>query len=155
MTSISGPSAFDRTSRTSSNNKIPPHLRTEGFQSVLKGLGINQNDILSLSLLKGFQGDLELKEIQLLEINQQQTEVLNALGISNAHLAIVLNSEDEIDKIKNRLKKIKETCMDEESKELLSLAFGIDIAHDGTIFTDAAGGVVVIQTGLEEIESSL
>jgi hypothetical protein len=154
VTSISGSSNLNSTSRSSSN-KIPPQLQTEGFQSVLSGLGINQSDVMSLSLLKGLQVDLNFEEVQLLEINQQQTEVLNALGISNAHLAIVLNDDNEIDRIKKKLKEIKEKSMDEESLDLLSQAFGIAVSDESTVFTDIAGGVVIIKTGLYEIESVL
>jgi hypothetical protein len=154
VASISGSSALNAPNRSSSN-KIPPQLQTEGFQSVLTGLGINKSDIMSLSLLKGLQVDLNFQEVQLLEINQQQTEVLNALGIANAHLAIVLNDDNEIDRIKKKLKEIKEKSMDSDSMELLSDAFGINISDDSTVFTDTAGGVVIIKTGLYEIASVL
>lgn len=154
MGSISGPSHSFRAQRSSSN-KIPNHLQTEGFQSILSGLGIDKQSIISLTLLKGLQTDLKFQEAQLIEVTQEQTEVLKGLGISNAHLAIVLHDEKEIERIKKRLKEIREKTLSLESLDILSHTFGIELDENSTIFSDKAGGVVVIKTGLREIKSSI
>jgi len=151
---ISGPSQPLQPKRTG-GEKLPPQLQTEGFQSILSGLGINPKDIMSLALLKGLQVDLKFNEAQLIEINQEQTELLNALGINNAHLAIVLNDDNEIDRIRKRLKEIKEKTMDPESLSVLSQAFGIPVSDETTVFSDKAGGVIVIKSGLKEIFESI
>ncbi len=154
MGSISGPSQPFR-GQPSSSDKIPSHLQTEGFQSILSGLGINKKDIMSLTLLKGLQVDLKFQEAQLIEVSQDQTEVLKGLGIANAHLAIVLHDENEIDRIKKRLKEIKEKTLTPESLEILAKTFGIEMNAESTVFSDKAGGVIVIKTGLKEIRSSI
>lgn len=152
--SASGPQHPIRPSSSTNTPKVRLP-KTDGFLDVLSGLGIDGSDIISLSLLKGLQTDLNLPEAQLVEITPQHQSVLDALGLKNAHLAIAVSDENEIDRLKKKFKEIRKTAISTEQATLLSEHLGINISDDNVLFSDSAGGIIFVKSGFEEIASSV
>jgi len=137
------------------NPQVQQALSHEGFQQVLEGLGISPKDIQSIGKqeIQTAQMKSVLQDMQVIQTNVQQTQMLQSMGLGGAELVIALQASEELDKIRERLDDIEESIQD-EAKEALLEALGLPADADAVIVNDGEGGVVIIQRGLEELESS-
>lgn len=134
-----------------SDPSVGKHLKSEGFSNVLQGLGINPKDISSISQLRGMALEMNLGEAQYIQLNQQTAETLKSMGIQNATLAMVLSGNDEVDRLKKRLKEIRESMINKEDMQALFGLLDLEFDPEALAFKDSEGGILLVRSGLEEI----
>lgn len=130
-------------------------VRSEAFRSVLNGLGIDPKNITDSKITKGLSQKLQFQEVEVIQINSDMSEVLKSLGLANVDLAVMLNADEEMDRIKKRLKEVRLSSLDPELLSEMATAFGVDFDDDTLIFTDKVGGILIVKSSLQEIERTL
>jgi hypothetical protein len=139
----------------SSGSKPDPsvgkHLKSEGFSNVLQGLGINPKDVSSISQLRGMALEMNLGEAQYIQLNQSTSEALKGMGIQNATLAMVLSGNDEVDRLKKRLKEIQESMINKDDMQSIFNLLGVEFDQEALAFQDSKGGILLVRSGLDEI----
>lgn len=155
--SIGGSSGFHSSSNI--NNNLPPklakHLQNPEFSSIISNLGIKPKDIINLIEHKGLQGELSFKDAQVIQLSADKAEALKALGLVGADLALVLESEDEIKRIKKRLKEIQSSTLNKAELAFLLNTLGLEFDEESLVFTDSRGGLVIIRSAIRALEESL
>jgi len=91
------------------------------------------------------------KDVQMIQVDESKSLALAAMGIENASLALVMQSEEAIALLKKRLKEIKEFALDKKKIAKLLAELGITQNLDSLVFTDESGGVYIIQSQLENM----
>ncbi|MBG91252.1 MAG: hypothetical protein CL521_05490 [Actinobacteria bacterium] len=146
----------------SSNPRLEKLLSNDMFTRVLKELDINPQTISNLSEKPGLPNQIGLPEATMVPMNTDLANVLSTLGISNAHMALVISQlgTDQIKTIKTRLKEIEDSIEEEDkeiSEELTDVlkALGFPIAKRTMVFNNKNGGILIVRSALEEIEESI
>lgn len=135
----------------SSDPSVGKHLKSEGFSSVLQGLGISPKDISSISQLRGMAIEMNLGEAQYIQLNQSTAEALKSMGILNATLAMVLSGNDEVDRLRKRLNEIRESMINKEDMKTLFGLLDVEFDPEALAFQDSEGGILLVRAGLDEI----
>jgi hypothetical protein len=134
---------------------LAKHLKSPEFSNILSSLGINKQDIANLVEHKGLQGDLSFKEAQVIQVDTAKAAALKSMGLVGAQMALVLESEDEIKKIKKRLNEIQESPFNKKELGFLLGTLGLDFDEDSIVYTDQTGGLVIIRSAIQSLEESL
>ncbi|MCP4049528.1 MAG: hypothetical protein GY730_02325 [bacterium] len=150
-----GPGHINSFNQTSNNPAVSKHLKSPQFKNILSVLGINAKDIISISQKNGVHTNTSVQEVKFLQIDKNKAEVLKALGIENAELAIVLSADNEISTIRKRLETIKESAFNKKILRKLLNLLGIPGDENTFVFTDENGGLLVIQSAVSEIHRSI
>jgi len=152
-----GPSGPNAQQHSTQNQLIKRHLSTRGFQRVLDGLGLSAKDIAGLVKEEGVHAKAlkHLQDMRFIEITQEKAEIIKALGLGNVELAIVLQSEEEITRIRKRLKELREALIDKAMMQRLLSALGMKAGLDILIYLDETGGLVLIQAAMKEVLASM
>ncbi|MBT5953936.1 hypothetical protein HOG98_04370 [bacterium] len=132
---------------------VQKSLNSSGFKNILNCFGIKTSDVsgvqkdfgVSLKMMESF------KDVQMIQVNQSKASALAAMGIENASLALVMQSEEEIKLLKKRLKEIKESTLDKKAIAKLLAELGISQNLDSLVFTDETGGLYIIQSQFENL----
>ena len=136
-------------------SSLAKHLKSPEFSNILRTLGINKQDIANLVEHKGLQGELSFKEAQVIKVDAGKAEALRSMGLIGAEMALVLESEDEIKKIKKRLKEIQESTLNKKELAFLLTTLGLEFDEESLVFTDQTGGLVIIQSAIQSLEESI
>lgn len=123
------------------------------LQGILSALGYAPSDILSVQKKDGppetFNSQIFVKET-----TQSMTHTLSLLGLDSAVVAMV-SSDVPATRLKKRLRKISQDLYDWEVLEELSQLLGFTIPEDALLFEDKEGGVLLIQTGINDVLSDV
>jgi DNA-directed RNA polymerase subunit N (RpoN/RPB10)/DNA-directed RNA polymerase subunit H (RpoH/RPB5) len=142
---------------TSGLNKTNPlvqkHLSSPEFKSIISSLGIKPDNIHSITKKPLTDQNLALKDLQFVKITKDHSNIIKELGIQNAELAIVLSAQDEINTIKKKFKKIKDSLLDNESTQKLLQLLGIKYCPDSMVFNYTSGGLLIIKKGFQQIHA--
>ncbi len=127
-----------------------------GFQSVLQGLGIRTQDVSAIVRQQGGQAKIQdgIRDVQLIHTTAEQKMVLEALGLSGVALAVVVQSEEEISRIRKRMKDVKESMFDKKKLAQMGQSLGVPVSENSLVFSDTQGGLFIIQAGIREIVQS-
>jgi hypothetical protein len=119
------------------------------IKNILDKLGIRISDIANIS--KQMAGHTtSIKDIQIIQLSNKS--LLNALGLENVEFVIALQAQDEIADIKKKLKKIKESTLDKKIIKKLCKALGLSFKEKTLFFDDQTGGILIVQSAMQELE---
>ena len=134
----------------------PKALHSPALQQILSGLGINVSDVRQVTTQRGSSGvGPALNTVQQLSVTPERAQVLSALGFVDVSLIISVVAQDEINNIRKKLSDIQESTLDPVVKKKLLASLGIVDTGDSLLYFDGAGGMLIVQSALEEIEHSL
>ncbi|MBT6120793.1 hypothetical protein HOH45_04930 [bacterium] len=146
------PSSFSQ-STISNSALVQKSLNSSGVKNILKCFGIKASDVSGMK--KDFGTSVKMmesfKDVQMIQVDESKSLALAAMGIENASLALVMQSEEAIALLKKRLKEIKEFALDKKKIAKLLAELGITQNLDSLVFTDESGGVYIIQSQLENM----
>jgi len=123
---------------------------------VLKALQISPQNVSKVSSHAGVDRLMisnSLTQIQTLSITAEQAHILSALGLAGATVAISIQSKEELEKLKKRLKNLIKPNLKSPHLQTVFGTLGLPFDDDTSLFLDDTGGVFVIQAGLSELES--
>lgn len=136
------------------NSILQGYLQRPGFRNILDGLGIRLQDVSNVKNQKGIQTDIKIQELQVLQLDMDKAAAIKALGLGDVSLAIIVQAQDEVKKIKKRLEEIESSRINKEQlKELLQI-LGLSADEETIVYSDQDGGLVVIRNALNELQSS-
>lgn len=136
---------------------LPSFLSSPEMSQVLSGLDIKMGNIITAKQEKGLQLTPSFNEVHVIELTQDQQQVIqtilgNTVGIQAALLSA---SEDEIKLIRTRMGEIEGSFVKEEAMAELLELLGLQAEGEVVAFQDSQGGLVLIQSGLKELEESI
>ncbi len=125
--------------------------------TLIKSLGINPQHITTLSTQKGLNISVgnALNDIRVLKITPEIANMLSAIGIVNAELAIVIQSQEELKQIKKKLNLVKGSLVDKKTLGKLLSFLDLEDDLDTLGFTYEEGGLILIRSAFKETEESL
>ena len=88
------------------------------------------------------------------KVTADQAKVLAAMGFNNVSLVAVVSSQDEIARIRRRLKQINDSMIDKKAMEHLLKTLGLPREIDSEFFSDEEGGLYLLQEGLKELKNA-
>jgi hypothetical protein len=137
----------------STNPAVTKHLNSSEMKNILNHLGIKATDITNVSKQTS-NHTTSIQDAQFIQVTDQK-EVVKNLGFNNVDLAIVIQSSDEINTIKKKLKEVQESTLDKELLKKLFKLLRIPYDENTLIFSDHQGGILLIQSSLEEIKRKI
>ncbi len=150
-----GPSFIPKSPGNPIDTALARHFRSEGFQRVFEGLGLDPKIVTRVTTEAGSSVLGTLRELSLVPVTQDRAIVLSKLGFGAVDLIIAMKSQEEMSKIRKRLSDIHESMLDPEAMAALLSSLGLDVDEETLIYSDEAGGLFVVQSTLKEIEESL
>jgi hypothetical protein len=153
---LSGPGPLHRKSVSSQTSvSLPKSLSSSALQDILGWLGIDPSQVVSVRERPGGGDAPNFKDVQTLQVAQNTSETLKALGLMNTEAVISLQIADDIDRIEKRMKDIKKTLVKKEDFDKLSGLMGFDTELEGLILVDSDGGMQLVESFLDELEESI
>lgn len=156
-----GNASFRLSQQNSINNPaVKRHLQSEGFKEILQALNIKPSDVSNIIKQEGVDSSLQLKnqlqEMTLIEINKDLANTIKMLGLHAQDVVVVLDTTDEIETIRKRFKKLKESTSEnkEKVKELLA-NLEVKLPDNIMVIEDEIGGVYILKKGFDEIQDSI
>jgi len=140
----------------SSNNANPLQGLSQTAQLALQSIGIQSNAVGRVSIQKG-QGTEVMQNGMLsvakLPITPMLTQYLTTLGLVSTHveLALSIQGAETVANLKKKLKTLEEHATISDRLSELSQMIGLKEAQDGFIFVEENGGVVLVESAIEEI----
>ncbi|MSR88650.1 MAG: hypothetical protein EXS67_03235 [Candidatus Margulisbacteria bacterium] len=150
-----GPSFIPKSPGNSIDSVMAKHFRSEGFQRVFEGLGLDPKVVTRVTTEVGSSALGTLKELNLVPVTQDRALVLSKLGFGAVDLIISMKSQEELSKIRKRLSDIQGSMLDPEAMAVLLSSLGLEVDEETLVYSDEEGGLFVVQSSLKEIEGSL
>jgi hypothetical protein len=142
-----------RSSQNVSSISSTSHHFTPEMKEILSALGVQSHDMIQFSEQPGGKIPAQIQsEISVVNVNQITANLIKALGLGLVDLSIVPFAEDEIKRIKKKLKDIQQSCLDKKEVLLLLASLGIDPTVDQMIFSEDTGGILLLKEAFEKIE---
>lgn len=148
----------------SSNSNTPLHssvskaIKSPGISNVLDGLGLDPKNISKIVSAKGqlienpMQG---IESMAMINVGADHSQVLAGMGLGGIEAALIINAETDIKKIKKSLREIKKSTLNQKEISTLLKTLGLTGSLSNLVFSDGRGGLVILQSAIEEIESLL
>ena len=156
--SYHNPSTSRSTNSSSLHSSVQKALKLPGIHNVLDGLGIKPENLSKIVTSQGrFEQPMKgIESMSMIQIQPDHAQLLASLGLGSIESALVIHAESEIKKtLKKALKEIKKSTLDPKDISKLLQALGITGRASNIVFSDGQGGLVILQTAIQEIESLL
>ena len=121
------------------------------LKGVLSELGYAPKDVRTIQTQKGVPDTLQMTQVFIKELSQSAQQSLKLLGLDSTVIAMISNSNSS-ELLKKRFKKISDDLYNRELLEELSENLGVTIPEDTILFGDNKGVVLLLQSGLNEID---
>ena len=145
-------------SNPNSSSALTPHLNSTGFKDVISALNIDPQSIVKVVKQNGVADSIalsnQMQELQVVHINHDLENVVRTLGLHIQDVVIILNTDDDIESIRKRFKKLKDAQVDPKQLNKLLTAMGISIPEDRMVVQDELGGLYIIKNALDELKDS-
>ena len=144
--------SINPSSNTASNTPMKP------LEVVLEALGIKGPVTLQKEPGMQLSIDTSMSTVQVVQPSPDQAKVVELLGLGAVSYAIAVGSQDELDRIRKRLKELEEEleekALNSEEKAEIYEAFGFNPNSESLFFQCDSGGLMFIKEGLSSLEES-